>query len=70
MDPRFIRKAEMEGRQNAVASFRLAVEREKHHRAMFHVPGGVHGLRLAVDHARLPGGRVGPMAGDPHDARR
>jgi rubrerythrin len=32
--PRFIREAEAEGRQDA-ASFRLAVEREKHHRAMF-----------------------------------
>ena len=33
--PRFIREAEAEGRQDAAASFRLAVEREKHHRAMF-----------------------------------
>ena len=33
MYPRFIREAE--GRKDAVASFRLAVEREKHHRAMF-----------------------------------
>ena len=33
--PRFIREAEAEGRKDAVASFRLAVEREKHHRAMF-----------------------------------
>jgi rubrerythrin len=35
MYPRFIREAEAEGRADAVASFRLAVEREKHHRAMF-----------------------------------
>jgi rubrerythrin len=35
MYPRFIREAEVEGRQDAAASFRLAVEREKHHRAMF-----------------------------------
>ena len=35
MYPRFIREAESDGRTDAVASFRLAVEREKHHRAMF-----------------------------------
>jgi rubrerythrin len=35
MYPRFIREAEADGRQDAAASFRLAVEREKHHRAMF-----------------------------------
>jgi rubrerythrin len=33
--PRFIREAEEEGRADAAASFRLALEREKHHRAMF-----------------------------------
>jgi rubrerythrin len=35
MYPRMIREAETEGRPDAAASFRLAVEREKHHRAMF-----------------------------------
>ena len=35
MYPRFIREAEEEGRADAAASFRLALEREKHHRAMF-----------------------------------
>ncbi len=35
MYPRFIREAEEEGRGDAAASFRLAVERERHHRAMF-----------------------------------
>jgi len=35
MYPRFIREAEADGRPDAAASFRLAVEREKHHRAMF-----------------------------------
>lgn len=35
MYPRFIRQAEAEGRADAAASFRLALEREKHHRAMF-----------------------------------
>jgi rubrerythrin len=35
MYPRFIREAEVDGRADAVASFRLALEREKHHRAMF-----------------------------------
>ena len=34
MYPRFIHEAEMQNRQDA-ASFRLAVEREKHHREMF-----------------------------------
>jgi rubrerythrin len=33
--PRFIREADAEGRKDAVDSFRLAVEREKRHRAMF-----------------------------------
>ena len=35
MYPRFIREAEEEGRADAAASFRLALEREKHHRATF-----------------------------------
>jgi rubrerythrin len=35
MYPRFIREAEVDRRADAVASFRLALEREKHHRAMF-----------------------------------
>jgi rubrerythrin len=35
MYPRFIREAEEDGRGDAAASFRLALEREKHHRAMF-----------------------------------
>lgn len=35
MYPRFIREAEAEGRADAVATFTLALERERHHRAMF-----------------------------------
>ena len=35
MYPQFIREAETESRADAAASFRLAVERERHHRAMF-----------------------------------
>ena len=35
MYPRFVREAEEDGRIDAVASFKLALEREKHHRAMF-----------------------------------
>jgi rubrerythrin len=35
MYPRFVREAEEGGRSDAAASFRLALEREKHHRAMF-----------------------------------
>jgi len=35
MYPNFIKEAEAEGRQDAVASFALALDREKHHRAMF-----------------------------------
>ena len=35
MYPRFVREAEEEGRSDAAASFKLALEREKHHRAMF-----------------------------------
>lgn len=41
MYPRFIREAEQEGRTDAAASFRLALEREKHHRAMFKNAFGV-----------------------------
>jgi rubrerythrin len=35
MYPNFIKDAEAEGRADAVASFALALERERHHRAMF-----------------------------------
>ncbi|MBA7665782.1 Rubrerythrin-1 [subsurface metagenome] len=35
MYPKFIEDAEREGRQDAAESFRVAFEREKHHRAMF-----------------------------------
>jgi rubrerythrin len=35
MYPRFVREAEQDGRGDAAASFKLALEREKHHRAMF-----------------------------------
>ena len=35
MYPRFVREAEQDGRGEAVTSFKLALEREKHHRAMF-----------------------------------
>ena len=33
--PKFIAEAETEGRQDAVKSFTIAYEREKHHRQMF-----------------------------------
>ena len=35
MYPKFIEEAEEEGREEAAQSFRIAFEREKHHRAMF-----------------------------------
>ena len=35
MYPKFIREAEEEGREEAARSFRIAFEREKHHRDMF-----------------------------------
>jgi len=35
MYPKFIEEAEREGREEAAKSFRIAFEREKHHRAMF-----------------------------------
>jgi rubrerythrin len=35
MYPKFIEEAESEGRKEAAESFRVAFEREKHHRAMF-----------------------------------
>lgn len=43
MYPRFIREAEAEGRADAADSFRLALEREKHHRAMFREAWGPSG---------------------------
>jgi rubrerythrin len=33
--PKFIEEAESEGREEAAKSFKIAFEREKHHRAMF-----------------------------------
>lgn len=35
MYPKFIEEAESEGRVEAAKSFRIAMEREKHHRSMF-----------------------------------
>jgi rubrerythrin len=35
MYPRFVREAEEDGNSDAAASFKLALEREIHHRAMF-----------------------------------
>lgn len=35
MYPKFIKEAEKEGKREAVESFRIAFEREKHHRDMF-----------------------------------
>ena len=35
MYPKFIEEAEAEGREEAAKSFRLAFERERHHRTMF-----------------------------------
>lgn len=35
MYPKFIEEAEREGREEAARSFRIALEREKHHRSMF-----------------------------------
>lgn len=35
MYPKFIKEAEKEGRHEAAESFRIAFEREKHHRDMF-----------------------------------
>ena len=35
MYPKFIEEAESDGRAEAAQSFRIAFEREKHHRAMF-----------------------------------
>ena len=35
MYPKFIKEAEDEGRTDAADSFRVALEREKHHRSMF-----------------------------------
>ena len=35
MYPKFIEEAESEGKEEAINSFRIAFEREKHHRSMF-----------------------------------
>jgi VIT1/CCC1 family predicted Fe2+/Mn2+ transporter/rubrerythrin len=44
--PRMIREAEAEGRPDAAASFRLALERERHHREMFR--GALEGFDRAT----------------------
>jgi rubrerythrin len=42
--PRFIREAEEEGENEAATSFRLALEREKQHQAMFKEAFGQYGF--------------------------
>jgi VIT1/CCC1 family predicted Fe2+/Mn2+ transporter/rubrerythrin len=55
--PRMIREAEEDGRGDAAASFRLALERERHHREMF---------RAALEtFDRAPASRVTPRAPTP-----
>jgi VIT1/CCC1 family predicted Fe2+/Mn2+ transporter/rubrerythrin len=55
--PRMIREAEEEARPDAAASFRLALERERHHREMF---------RAALEtFDRAPAARVTPRAAPP-----
>jgi vacuolar iron transporter family protein len=55
--PRMIREAEDDGRADAAASFRLALERERHHREMF---------RTALEtFDRAPGSRVTPRVPAP-----
>jgi vacuolar iron transporter family protein len=55
--PRMIREAEEDGRADAAASFRLALERERHHREMF---------RAALEtFDRAPGSRVTPRVPTP-----
>jgi vacuolar iron transporter family protein len=56
--PRMIREAEEEGRADAAASFRLALERERHHREMF------RGALETFDRAPAPA-RVTPRAPTP-----
>src|SRR5687767_6718163 len=75
--PRMIREAEEEGRHDAAASFRLALDRERHHRDMFRTalagadsaaspasPPPPPPRRIApVDPPRTPVGPVAPGAG-------
>jgi vacuolar iron transporter family protein len=56
--PRMIREAEAEGRPEAAASFRLALERERHHRDMFRTALG------DFDHAQ-PTGAPAPAVAAP-----
>ena len=53
MYPRFIREAGVAGRADAAASFRLALEREKHHRAMFKDAFGAFKQEAAWSETRL-----------------
>src|SRR5687768_13305002 len=72
--PRMIREAEEEGRHDAAASFRLALDRERHHRDMFRTalaaadrapsPPPAIPLRTApVEAPRAPATAVSPGAG-------
>jgi rubrerythrin/VIT1/CCC1 family predicted Fe2+/Mn2+ transporter len=64
--PRMIREAEAESRPEAAASFRLALERERHHRDMFRVAlvdfdrARAPGVSAATPPARVPAADVPP----------
>src|SRR5205085_623604 len=60
--PRMIREAEDDGRQDAAASFRLALERERHHRDMFrHALATFDGAPAMSGAAGLAAAGVGPL---------
>jgi len=65
--PRMIREAEEEGRGDAAASFRLALERERHHRDMFRGALKQFGATAVVEHARAvqPAARPEPAPTSP-----
>jgi rubrerythrin/VIT1/CCC1 family predicted Fe2+/Mn2+ transporter len=58
--PQMIRDAEADGRADAAASFRLALERERHHRDMFRA--ALTGFDDAGGEARAGSGPVSPRA--------
>jgi rubrerythrin/VIT1/CCC1 family predicted Fe2+/Mn2+ transporter len=64
--PRMIREAEEDGREDAAASFRLALERERHHRDMFRQAlAGFDGRAGTPPPAPARTPRAGPQAAAP-----
>src|SRR2546421_635871 len=63
--PRMIREAEEDGRSDAAASFRLALERERHHRDMFRHALATFDGAAATSAVPLPSAPAAPTSPAP-----